>query len=461
MKTQKVAIFAAVMLMMVIAVVPSYGSDTVRIGIMNFENRANGLSNAHVKAITDVFTRMLANSPSISVIEQDRLDAVARQQRMSMSGIIDPRMAVEVGRIAGCQYVLLGAATKFNKTSKGTGLKGIFAEIKTEANITLDARLIDTKTAEVVLSVSETGTATHKQTASSLGGVTQTQDVAGGLEDSAIEEAVSRISQRVLEAAVGDYMQVLAVDGRDITLSVGAVSGARNGALFRVYAEGGEIYDMRGNVIGRRSKTVAIVQIVEVDNEFSVARVIKDGGNASLVRRGDKIRAVTSGEASDLIKHKEIVSTRPRTLGTGSDLDDVDTRFNDMGTQGTSGYTPERPERRTSRALENDSTNPERVVPTYGLPDGETKARIQLHKNLQRAGKTRNVYNRYVELVRTHDGDYLAAYQAGMTALALGMRQEAMKWFDKALDTNPNYVPAQQAKDNPSAAASTRRRKRK
>ena len=452
-------VFLAVVVLSVIAV-PSFAGDSVRIGIMNFENRANGLSNAHVKAITDVFTRMLANSPSVSVIEQDRLDAIARQQRMSMSGMIDPRMLVEVGRIAGCQYVLVGAATKFNKTSKTTGVKGIFAEIKTEANITLDARLIDTKTGEVVLSASETGSATHKQTASSLGGVTQTQDVAGGLEDSAIEEAVSRISQRVLEAAVGDFMQVLGAGGGDITLSIGAVSGARQGALFRVYAEGGEVMDMRGNVIGRRSKTIAIVQIVEVDNEFSIARVIKNGGNASLIRRGDKIRAVSGGEAQSLIKNKEIATSRPRGTAENYDTDDNDddTSVRDSGVHTSE---PDIPERRRPTALENDSTDPEKVVPTYGLADGETKARIQLHNNLQRAGKTRKVYNRYAELVRTYDGDYLAAYQAGMTALALGMRSEAMEWFDKALEANPEYVPAQKAKANPSSAASSRKRKKK
>ena len=457
-------IFLAIFVLAVI-VTPSLAAETVRIGIMNFENRANGLSNAHVRAITDVFTRMLANSPSVSVIEQDRLDAIARQQRMSMSGMIDPRMLVEVGKLAGCQYVLVGAATKFNKVSKTSGFAGIYAEIKTEANITLDARLIDTQTGEVVLSVSETGTATHKQTAVKLSDYGTSDTVSGGLEDSAIEEAVSRISQRVLEAAVGDYMQVLAAEGRDITLSIGAVSGARQGALFRVNAEGGDVYDMKGNVIGKRSKPVAIVQIVEVDNEFSIARVIKDGGNASLIRRGDKIRAVTSGEAQDLIKRKELASSRPRSFGYGADLGNVDDRLDDISSeQGTSGRYDTGshvPERRPARGLENDSTNPERVVPTYGLPDGETKARIQLHKNLQRSGKTRNVYNRYVELVRTHSGDYLAAYQAGMTALALGMRNEAMEWFDKALEANPNYVPAIQAKENPSSAAGARRRKRK
>jgi len=118
--------------------------------------------------------------------------------------------------------------------------------------------------------------------------------------------------------------------------------------------------------------------------------------------------------------------------------------------------------------LEDSSTNPERVIPTYNLAEGEKKARITLHKNLQRAGKTRNAYNRYAEMYRTYSGDYLAAYQAGMIAQALGMRSEAAEWFDRALEANPNYVPAQDAKagleygrSGGRAPASTRKTKKR
>ena len=41
-------IILAVLVLAVIAA-PSMASDSVRIGIMNFDNRANGLSNAHVR----------------------------------------------------------------------------------------------------------------------------------------------------------------------------------------------------------------------------------------------------------------------------------------------------------------------------------------------------------------------------------------------------------------------------
>lgn len=456
-------------------------NDVVRLGVMSFANRANGLSNVQVDGIMDVFVRVLANSDSLAVIERDRLGAIAREHNLSMSGVVDPNMAVSVGRLAGCEYVLLGAVTRFNKNTKASGFGGLFAEVRTDVDITIDVRVLDTKTGEVVLSVSETGRASKKASAVSIGGVKQAEDSAGGLEDDAIQDAVTKLGQRVLEATVGEYMQVLSGGSSEITLSVGAVAGAHNGSMYRVYAEGSEVLDMRGRVIGRKTKTIAIVQVTEVQNEFSMARVIKNGGNPSLIRRGDKISPISPSEAQSLIKKKEIATSRPMasSLEGGGD---VDSRLSDIA--GGQTYEPSAPEPEPdpsySRSvgassfgdrpvgLEDSSTNPERVIPTYSLAEGEKRSRITLHKNLQRAGKTRNAYNRYAEMYRTYSGDYLAAYQAGMIAQALGMRSEAAQWFDRALAANPNYVPAQDAKTSLEsgrsggrAPASTRRTKKR
>lgn len=455
--------------------------DVVRLGVMSFANRSNGLSNVQVDGIMDVFIRVLANSPSVAVIERDRLGALAREHNLSMSGVVDPNMAVTVGRLAGCEYILLGAVTKFNKNSKATGFGGLFAELKTDVQVTIDVRVLDTKTGEVVLSVSETGRASKKSSAVSVGGVKQAEDSAGGLEDEAIQDAVTKLGQRVLEATVGEYMQVLSGGSSEITLSVGATAGAHNGSMYRVFAEGSEVLDMRGRVIGRKTKTIAIVQVTEVQNEFSMARVVKNGGNPSLIRRGDKISPISPSEAQSIIKKKEIATSRP----TASSLEsggDVDSRLSDIAGNQTESYAPSEPEQSYSQSvgassfggyssgLEDSSTNPERVVPTYSLAEGEKKARITLHKNLQRAGKTRNTYNRYAEMYRTYSGDYLAAYQAGVVAQALGMRSEAAQWFDRALSANPNYIPAQDAKASlesggsggkAPASSSTRRSKKR
>ena len=89
--------------------------EIIRIGIMKFLNRASGLSNQQAEAITDIFTRMLSKSRVIAIIERDRLDSIGREHKLNMSGLVDTGTAVEIGRIAGCQYMLLGSVTQFTK----------------------------------------------------------------------------------------------------------------------------------------------------------------------------------------------------------------------------------------------------------------------------------------------------------------------------------------------------------
>ena len=107
-------------------------------------------------------------------------------------------------------------------------------------------------------------------------------------------------------------------------------------------------------------------------------------------------------------------------------------------------------------ARENYSTDPSKVIPTYGLPAGEARAREQLHTNLQRAGKNKRAYDRYVEMANSYAGDYLAMYQAGIVAQSMGRRNDAAMWFDKALQANPNYEPAKEAKENLNKAPSSK-----
>lgn len=48
-------------------------------------------------------------------------------------------------------------------------------------------------------------------------------------------------------------------------------------------------------------------------------------------------------------------------------------------------------------------------------------------------------------MANSYDSDYLAAFRAGEIARSLHKRREAREWFEKALNANPDYVPAQRA----------------
>ena len=44
-----------------------------------------------------------------------------------------------------------------------------------------------------------------------------------------------------------------------------------------------------------------------------------------------------------------------------------------------------------------------------------------------------------------NSNDYLAAFRAGEIARSMKKKDDARTWFERALDINPDYVPAQRA----------------
>ena len=294
----------------------------VRLGVMKFLSRTEGLSADHAAAVGDVFARMLTSSKTISVIERDQLDAIASEHKLIMSGMVTDESAVKIGKIAGCQYMILGAVTNIEKSESSTNVF-IFGTSKYSAVATIDVRVVDVETTEVKLSLSETGTSSQKGTSFNFYGLTNDKLALEGMEAGAIADAASRLSLKVREALTGEHAQVIDADSKEVTLSLGATGGAQYGKLFRVYVDGTEIFDADGNSLGHKMNDIAVVKIVDVQRDFSIAETAgKGAGNISLVRRGDKIYPVTPEELQSLIKRKAFPKSRAQETKKNSELDD-------------------------------------------------------------------------------------------------------------------------------------------
>lgn len=441
--------------------IPSHAEaadEITRIGIMGFANRTRELNTGHIDSITDNFTRMLSNSRSIAVVERQRLDTIGREQRFQMSGLVDPNTAVKIGRIAGCQYILLGAVTKCDYKESMQAFGDIYKKNEYELTLTIDMRIVDVTTSEVALSMAESGGVSVSIEGSKIiGTMEQKKPTLNDLIPHAITNTVSKLSQRLREDVFGEYSHVLSVSGRDVTISAGASSGARKGGRYLVYADGSEILDMNGRPLGRKRYNLAVVKINELYNEYSVARLDDNRGKLDIVRRGDKVTPITGGEAESLAKNKAFMPSRPlglRSSGFDSE-EETNRRISEMaGT--SSGSVPAAVSVPSSSAAkgvtspkreqENKSTDPAKVISTYGLSSGEANTRRIAHINAGKLRDKKQAYDKYVELATSYSGDYLAAYKAGEMALQLKKKNDAKMWFDKALSINPNYEPAQMAK---------------
>jgi len=85
-------------------------------------------------SISELLRTELIGNRDITVVERGQLGAIAELQRLSLSGVVEPGTAAQVGKLAGANYFVLGAVSKF-----GTLL-------------VVTARLVDVETGNVMKS---------------------------------------------------------------------------------------------------------------------------------------------------------------------------------------------------------------------------------------------------------------------------------------------------------------------
>lgn len=133
-------------------------SSKPRLTIRPFLNKTD--TEVPVDAITDMFTTELGNAGIFNLLERERLDYLGDEIRLGQSGLMDQSTAPRVGRIKGSEYLLTGSVTlyHYNVKGAGVGLKviGAGSAAKT-AYVTLDIRIVDNTTGELVYVNSEQG----------------------------------------------------------------------------------------------------------------------------------------------------------------------------------------------------------------------------------------------------------------------------------------------------------------
>lgn len=151
--------------------------------------------------VADIFLTEAFRSGRFRITERSQLDAVLREQNLALSGRLDPDTAADVGRITGAELIVLGSLTEFaiDTTGGGGRMLGIFGGTTetVTARATVDIRLVDSVTAEVL----------------------------------AIGHATSEVSQRNVQLDIGNVLRALRAGRSGTTIVDLAVRNAIRGAI--------------------------------------------------------------------------------------------------------------------------------------------------------------------------------------------------------------------------------------
>jgi curli biogenesis system outer membrane secretion channel CsgG len=192
-RVSTIALCAALLLAVFAApgVTRAASSDKPRIAVLEFKNKANNQwwFNGGAEAAQDVFVTELVKSGQFRVVEREQLEALMQEKNLTLSGDVDPKSAVKIGKLLGVNYLLTGAVTEFGVTDKGAHGSGIgrlpgFNAGKRNFVAAMNARLIDTSTGEIVWADEASGTESSVKV--SVGGF------GGGVDDDRMFDKVMK-----------------------------------------------------------------------------------------------------------------------------------------------------------------------------------------------------------------------------------------------------------------------------
>ena len=276
---------------MAIAPSAAFAQAKIRIAIWDFDNNAatswwfyNEMGPAARNHIDTAFSEIKELSSKFTVLEREKLALIMKEQGLAVTGAVDPQTAAKVGRLLGVKYILTGGIDKFaiNTTRGGIGAIGIGGNMTT-ADATINIRMIDTTTAERIISLAETGQV--KKGGGFVRGTSLSRDAEWGIASEAIEKASKAI---VAKLASPDYLakvgsaagsavaegRIIKVDGNRAWINLGSSAGLKVGDAFNVVAVGEELIDPdTGAKLGAEEKQTGTGVVAEVQEKFAIMTV--------------------------------------------------------------------------------------------------------------------------------------------------------------------------------------------
>lgn len=177
--------------------------------------------------IADMFTQSVANTGQFLVFERQDIDAIRSEQQLTGQEI----------NLVGVDTLVIGSLTQFGRSN--TGERGFFSTSgRQEATATVDLRIVDVATGQVIGSVTGIGSSSLEQSRTLGFGSVAGYD--GSLNDRAIGAAVNAAVEQMLHLLLNRpwTADILAIEDGLIYFSGGANQGVQTGMVFDVMTRG-------------------------------------------------------------------------------------------------------------------------------------------------------------------------------------------------------------------------------
>ncbi|MEK6742347.1 MAG: FlgO family outer membrane protein [Nitrospirota bacterium] len=226
-----------------------------KIAVLDFQLQGESFSSKDMgKIVAEWLITGLVETGRFDVIERRLLEKILEEQKLGVTGAIDPNSAAQLGKILGVKTIVSGTLTS---------LEGI---------IEINARLINVDTASIV--------AAEKVRAGSAG---------------RLNDLVSQITEKIVLAFPLEGYVVQRV-GKRVTLDLGRQVGVRPGMRFIAFKEGRVIkHPKTGEVLDVETIEVGEIEITEAREKTATGDVSKESVQEA-VSYGTMVRSAIKGQ---------------------------------------------------------------------------------------------------------------------------------------------------------------------
>ena len=301
--------------------------DEVRLGIAGFSVGDIRGVGSQINADT-MFIKSLRDIEGVMVLERRELvDKIGSEVKFQQAGLVDDSTAVQLGKIAGVNYMLLGVVSPTDKMEakrhesvntykdkKGNVQRTVTLKVEEthEVSVTITARIVDVETSRVIWSGSETSEDKERKTydaANYHNGISNA--LVAAMAERLAQESAYFLAYKIRREFANEYIYVTDRSGNDFIIDAGTSHGIENGMVFLVYAEGNEIKGRDGKILGVEPIIIAALKVKNVQGAYSVCSVAKPSVGEA-IRVGDRAEPIRFKRSSKLAYPKK----RPENLAS-------------------------------------------------------------------------------------------------------------------------------------------------
>ena len=278
-----------------------------RVAILEFKNKASHYTWSWYEAgrqAQDILVTELVKSGKYRVIEREQLQAIMQEKHLSLSGDIDPKTAIQFGKMLGVEYLIAGAVTELGVTDRNASVPGGFLRGLPSVSVrsqkmeaALDARAFSTSTGEIVWAdTAKDETSDSSVYVAGAGGGANDRNKVDKLMRPVVQKLAASLAKASLSSsglggagdASGVVGKIAKADGGTLYVNAGSEAGVKEGDEFAVYRVGEQIKDPdTGEVLGANEMKVGRVKITSVKGpRLSIAAAVSGSG----FKAGDTLR---------------------------------------------------------------------------------------------------------------------------------------------------------------------------